>query len=141
MKFLKDLFSRSKYAVLAAFLGLAGVAVAQTAYYGWNPSTGLEVMHGSDVSGGALPVLSGCATISASVGGASAGRFQTSGTTCNLVITFPSAAPNGWYCTAANITNKTATNAFFLTSTTTTSCTFTATTVASDNVIWNAVGY
>lgn len=140
MKFLKDLFARFKYAALAAALGFAGVASAQV-YYGWNPSTGLEVSHGSDVSGGVLPVLSGCATISASVGGASAGRFQTSGTTCNLVITFPSAAPNGWYCTAANITSKTATNAFFLTSTTTTSCTFTATTVASDNVIWNAVGY
>lgn len=120
-------------------LGLGGVALAQTVYYGWNPSTGLETTHGADVSGGALPVLSGCATISASVGGASAGSFATSGTSCNLTITFPSAAPHGWYCTANDIT--TTADKVVQSATTTTSCTFTGTTAAADVIVWNAVGY
>lgn len=138
MKFLKDLLSRSKYAVLAAMLGLGGVAVAQT-YYGWNPSTGLEVIHGADVSGGVLPVLSGCATISASVGGASAGKFVTSGTSCTLTLTFPSAAPNGWTCFANDVT--TPADKVVQSATTTTSCSFTGTTVAADVIVWNAIGY
>lgn len=138
MKFLKDLFARFKYAALAAALGFAGVATAQV-YYGWNPTTGLEVTHGSDVSGGVLPVLSGCATISASVGGASAGKFATSGTSCTLTITFPSAAPNGWACFANDIT--TPADTVKQNASTTTSCTFAGTTVAADVIVWNAVGY
>jgi len=124
---------------LLGLLGLGGVALAQTVYYGWNPITGLETTHGADVSGGALPALSGCATISASVGGASAGKFTTSGTSCNLTITFSSAAPNGWYCTANDIT--TSADKVVQTATTTTSCTFAGTTVAADVIVWNAVGY
>ena len=124
---------------LLGLLGLgAGAVVAQT-YYGWNPTTGLETTHGADVSGGALPTLSGCATISASVGGASAGKFATSGTSCNLTITFPSAAPNGWYCTANDIT--TSADKVVQTASTTTSCTFSGTTSAADVIVWNAVGF
>ena len=123
----------------ASILGIGGLALAQSVYYGWNPSTGLETTHGADVSGGPLPVLSGCATISASVGGASAGKFVTSGTSCNLTITFPSAAPNGWACFASDLTttaDKVVQNA-----STTTSCTFAGTTVAADTIVWNAIGY
>lgn len=126
--------------IVAGFaLGFGGAALAQSVYYGWNPSTGLEVSHGADVSGGVLPVLTGCATISASVGGASAGQFVTSGTSCTLVITFPSAAPNGWSCFANDVT--TPADKVVQSATTTTSCSFTGTTVAADKILWNAVGY
>lgn len=148
MKFLKDLFSRSKYAVLAAFLGLAGVATAQT-YYGWNPSTGLEVMHGVDVAGGTLPVLSttttSCgttATVAASMaGGASQFKLVANSTTCVLKFVFPSAAPNGWSCQATDQT--TATGAFRQTANDTTSCTLTAggATTTADVVLVNVVGF
>lgn len=123
----------------AAALAVCGVAYAQTVYYGYNPSTGLEVSHGADVSGGPLPVFSGCATISASVGGAYAGQLVTSGTSCALVITFPSAAPNGWNCT---LVDRGHAAIGVQASTTTTSCTFTAvTTTAADLMIWTALGY
>lgn len=125
-------------AFAAALLGVGSLAVAQV-YYGYNPSTGLEVTHGADVSGGVLPTFSGCATLSASVGGASAGQFATSGTSCALVITFPAAAPNGWYCVAVDRTHAAL---GVQASSTSTSCTFTAiTTTAADTVVWTAQGY
>ncbi len=124
--------------VSALVFGFAGVASAQV-YYGYNPVTGLEVTHGADVSGGVLPVLSGCATISASVGGATAGKFATSGTSCNLTITFPSAAPNGWACWASDLT--TPADTVKEASTTTTTAVFAGTTVAADVIVWNCIGY
>lgn len=138
MKFLKSLSTQLSVFLAAALLGFAGVATAQV-YYGWNPSTGLEVSHGADVSAGALPVLSACTTISASVGGAYAGQFVTSGTSCALVITFPSAAPNGWSCTLVDRGHPAV---GVQASSTTTSCTFTAvTTTAADTMVWTALGY
>lgn len=138
-KFLRGLNKGTAF-FIAAMLGLGTVVLAQT-YTGYNSTTGLNSTYGADVTIGPLPVLTGCATISASVGGPTAGRFQTSGTSCNLVITFPGAAPNGWACFATNITSRTSTNVVVQSATTTTSCTFAGTTVASDNIIWNAIGY
>lgn len=131
-------------AFVAVLLGFAGVADAQT-YYGWNPVTGLEVTHGADVSGGVQPVLSysgGCGTVVSAAGGASAGTFTigTFSTSCTITITFPSAAPNGWFCTFNDLT--TPADAPKQTSTTTTNCVTTAgTLVTADKVAWNAVGY
>lgn len=128
----------SLFASLALF-ALGSLDAQAQVYYGYNPSSGIEVLHGAEVFGGPLPVLTGCATISVSVGGASGGRFQTSGTSCNLTITFPSAAPNGWACFATDITTAVVLRQA---STTSTSCTFAAAvTTAADNIIWNAAGY
>lgn len=128
----------SVFASLIVF-GLGAVPAEAQVYYGFNPSTGLEVSHGTDVSGGVLPVFSACTTISAAVGGAYAGQLVTSGTSCALVITFPSAAPNGWLCT---LVDRTHAAIGVQASSTTTSCTFTAvTTTAADVMVWSALGY
>ena len=129
------MFRKIGLAILAALFATAALAVD----YGWSPSTGLEAFHGAFVTQGAQPVLSGCATISAAAGGATGGKFATSGTSCNLVITFPSAAPNGWCCKANDLT--TPANAINQNATTTTSATFAGTTVAADVVQWFCVGY
>lgn len=136
-KFLRGLNKGTAF-FIAAMLGLGTVVLAQT-YTGYNSTTGLNSTYGADVTIGPLPVLTGCATISASVGGPTAGRFQTSGTSCTLTITFPGAAPNGWACFASDIT--TVADTVKQTATTTTSCTFAGTTAAADNIIWNAIGY
>jgi hypothetical protein len=136
------MFKTLKAKILAALSGaaLAGVVFAASAgYYGWNPATGLEVLHGSVVGGGTPLTLTGCATISNSVGGASGGSFNTSGTSCALVITFPSAAPNGWYCAAQDLT--TPADTVKQNASTTTSCTFAGTTVANDLIAYEVQGY
>lgn len=126
-------------AILGLALGFGTVATAQT-YFGANVVGNQMVLSGALVSaGGAAPVLSGCATISASVGGPTAGRFQTSGTSCTLVITFATAAPNGWACNAKDIT--TPADTVNEVSTTTTSATFAGTTVAADNIVYFCIGY
>lgn len=134
------MFKRFQGLLFGALLAVAGLAGAQAAvYYGYNPSTGLEVSHGADVSGGVLPKFTACTTISAAVGGAYAGQLVTSGTSCALVITFPSAAPNGWACT---LVDRTHAAIGVQASSTTTSCTFTAvTTTAADTLVWTALGY
>ena len=138
------MLNRVKGLLFGALLALAGFVCSTTpasaqVYYGYNPSTGLEVSHGTDVSAGVLPKFTGCATISAAVGGAYAGQLVTSGTSCALVITFPSAAPNGWQCT---LVDRTHAAIGVQASSTTTSCTFTAvTTTAADTVVWTALGY
>jgi hypothetical protein len=137
-------------AFLATVLGFAGPALADNTgsaiYFGYNPATGLEFTHGADVSGGVSPVITGtagCGTLTAkTTGGASAGSVTlgTFATSCTLTITFPSAAPNGWYCTFADLSVPTA---FTEASTTTTTCvTNVSTTATTGNVVvWNAVGY
>lgn len=136
-------------AFVAIVLGVAGLALADntgsSVVFGWNPSTGLEVTHGADVSGGVSPVLTysaGCGTVTAQAGGASAGTFTigTFATSCTITITFPSAAPNGWFCTFNDLT--TAADAPKQASTTTTNCVTTAgTMVTGDKAVWNAIGY
>lgn len=155
MKFLKSLrkgtvdIRKATVLALCALLGFAGLATAQTVYYGWNPVTGLEAFHGTEVSGGALPVLSttttACgttATVAASMaGGASQFKLVANAATCVLKFVFPSAAPNGWSCTATDQT--TSTGAFRQTANDTTSCTLTAggATTAADVVLVNVVGF
>lgn len=134
----------SVFASLVVF-GLGAAPAEAQVYYGYNPSTGLEVTHGADVAGGVLPVFTysaGCGTVVSVVGGASAGTFTigTFATSCTITITFPSAAPNGWFCTFNDLT--TPADAPKQASTTTTNCVTTAgTLVTADKVAWNAVGY
>lgn len=123
---------------IAAFnFGATDKVSAQTTNLNGNYTT--VIIPGAPITIGAQAAITGCGTISAQVGGAGGGRFQTTTTSCAPVITFPAAAPNGWACFMTDlVTAVTLRQA----STTTTTCTFaTATTVASDNLVWYAVGY
>ncbi len=124
-------------AVLGMALGFGTVATAQT-YYGPDVVGNRNVLPGALITAGTQPVLSGCPTISAQTGGATAGKFVTSGTACALVITLP-AAPNGYICFATDLTNAVVTKQA---STTATSCTFTSfVTVGGDTILFQAIGY
>lgn len=127
--------------ILLALAALSLATVALAVDYGWNPSTGLEAFHGSLVSQGTTPVISGCATISAQVGGASAGKFQSTSVACSPTFTFPTAAANGWVCTVQDqVTTATKINQ---TSFTTTTAVFTnsAATVSGDTYVFICFGF
>lgn len=136
--------------LLGALAGLglvAALAFAQTSnlsvYFGFNPSTGLNVTQGTAVAGGNLPILSttttSCGTYatvnSSMVGGASTWQVtaNSAGGTCTLKFTFPSAVPNGYFCVAYDET--TVAKIWAQSAHSTTSCTVTAGTVASSDLI------
>lgn len=145
MKFLR----KSTAVLLGALIGFAGVALAQTVYYGWNPVTGLETTHGTAISAGAVPVLSSTttscgtyATVNASlVGGASAFQVTANTTSCTLKFVFPSAAPNGYNCVTQDET--TSTGAFRQIAHDTISCTVASTgaTVSGDKILTEVNGF
>lgn len=85
----------------------------------------------------------GCGeTSGTTTGGATAGKFQTSGTTsCSTVITLPT-APHGWSCTAIDLTTSADAVNPHQTATTTTSATITSGTIVGSDVIqFSCVGY
>jgi hypothetical protein len=131
----------------AGLLAVTGAVLADnaSAYFGWNPSTGLEVVHGSLVSGGVSPVVTGstgCGTLTAKAGGASTGTVTigTFATSCVITITFPSAAPNGWVCGFKDLT--TPADSVTQASTSTTACASSAATmVTGDKLLYDAHGF
>lgn len=131
---------------LAALLGFGTMALAQT-YVGYNPATGLNSTYGADVSIGSQPVITfsaGCGTVTAKVGGASGGQFTigTFVTSCLVTITFPAAAPNGWYCSFNDLTTPADAPKQVTSGSTTTACATSAGTVVTGDVInWTAFGY
>lgn len=135
-----------KFAALLAglFVTLCAVAPANAAtYYGFNPATGLETLHGNLVSGGTAVVVTAntCGTLGTVTAGATAGKVVAGAvTTCTLVLTFPAAAPNGWVCVFTNLTTKA--DVVRQASSTTTSCTTAAETIVSgDTIAFYAIGY
>lgn len=127
--------------ILLALAAMSLATVALAVDYGWNPSTGLEAFHGALVSQGTTPVITGCATISLQVGGASAGKFQSTSVACAPTFTFPTAAANGWVCTVQDqVTTATKINQ---TSFTTTTAVFTnsAATVSGDTYVFICFGF
>jgi hypothetical protein len=104
-----------------------------------NVGTGPFTLKGGMISGGTtFTITSGCATVSARTGGATAGTFATTTTgACTPVIALPT-APNGWACNASVLNRA---NVFTQTATTTTSCTVSGTTVSGDTVIFSAIGF
>jgi len=127
--------------LLVLFAGLAVCATALAVDYGWNPSTGLEAFHGAFVSQGTAPAITGCATVSAQVGGATAGKFSSTSAACAPTFTFPSAAANGWMCFVQDqVTPATKINQ---TSFTTTTAVFTnsAATVSGDTYVYYCIGF
>lgn len=82
--------------------------------------------------------ITGCGTVTAVKGGATAGTFTAGQTSCVPVITLPY-SPNGWYCSYWDITTNTDT--LKETASTTTSCTGTGTVASSDVIYWQARGF
>ena len=106
----------------------AAASVADTAF---------PLVNAIGSAGTTFTIASGCATVSNLVGGPTAGKFQTSGTSCTPVITLP-AAPTGWVCIAQDLTTSAT---FRQTASTTTSCTVTATVTANDTITFVAFAY
>lgn len=88
-------------------------------------------------TGAPVNISSGCATVSATSGSATAFQFATSGTSCTPVIQLPP-APKGWNCFAQDVTHPVV---FTETAQTAFSCTVTGTTTASDVVQVTATPY
>lgn len=95
------------------------------------------------VSGGTAPTNSGTCAINTQVGGNTAGSFKANGACSSgtIVLTFATTAPNGWACTASDLT--TPANLIKPGPTyTTTTATFTGVTMAaSDLVTFSCVGF
>jgi hypothetical protein len=93
------------------------------------------------LSGGTFPTITGCGTISATAGGATAGTFATNTTgTCAAVIPLPT-APNGWTCYVQDLTKHVATNIMIQSASATNSCTVTGTTASGDVMNFLAIGW
>lgn len=110
-------------------LGLAAGLIAVSAlalatpgpsYFGWNPSTGLETIHGALVDGGATAVVlkanaasNSCfSDVTASSLASASGQFtSTIDGACLIDVVFPAASngPSGhWYCGVNDVTDGTA---------------------------------
>lgn len=83
-------------------------------------------------------LITGCGTVTAVKGGATAGTFAAGATSCTPVIALPYSA-NGWYCSAWDITTNTDT--LKQSADSTTSCTMTGTVVSADVIVWQARGF
>jgi hypothetical protein len=91
------------------------------------------------IATGSPPTLSGTCTTASQVGANTAGTFTATCVAQTVIITFATTAPNGWTCNAHDL--STPTDALNQTATSATSCTLTGTTVASDLISFNAVGF
>jgi hypothetical protein len=94
---------------------------------------------GSLIAGGTAPTVSGTCTHSTQVGGNSAGTVVVTCTAQTLILTFATTAPHGYLCDAFDQT--TSADNMRQTANTTTSCTLTGTTAASDVVAFHAVAF
>jgi hypothetical protein len=140
-------------ALIAAVLGVAGLALATGAntglnsYLGFNPATGLTGAPGIPYAVGPMPVLSGAgcgtlATVQASeTGGSSVVLFTANATTCTLTLTVPTISPatspagfpTALFCIPVDETHVA--TAASQTAHTTTSCTVSLTGVTSGDTI------
>jgi len=103
-----------------------------------------SLLMGAGVIGFPVPVIargkqnvSGC-SLAGAVGGAAAGQFTSGSTSCTVTITPGITAPNGFYCSAHDLTAPT--NTLSETATTTTACTISGTVGSGDTIVWQ-VGY
>lgn len=117
-----------------------------TTDFGMVSSTGTYWVYSGfqDVSkAGASPAqtpanITGCGTLVTLTGGATAGTIKAVATSCTPVIPLPY-SPNGWICTAYDITTNTDT--LKQTAFTVNSCTLTGTVAAADILVWKANGF
>lgn len=99
-----------------------------------------EIINGQQITlqGSKFSVTSGCGTVGSVTGQATTGSFTAGQTSCVPVIALPT-APNGWVCTASDITNTA--NLFKQTAKSTTSCTMSSTVTSADVIVFNAMPY
>lgn len=122
------------YRPLTNFLGFT----TQNAFRGGFDANGAFQINYGFNSQGTKFTASGCSN-SSTVGGAVAGQFASGTTgTCTVVITLP-ASPNGWACSASDI--STPANLISQSATSTTSCTITGSTTSGDTIVFKAMGY
>lgn len=91
------------------------------------------------ITNGSVPTITGCGTPGSQTGGSTTGSFTAGATSCTPVITPGFTAPNGWYCTATDLT--TPADLFHQTAESTTTCTLTATVSAADVILFSAKAY
>ena len=104
-------------------------------------ASGNEQVVGGRIALGTFPTITGCGTISATAGGATAGTFTTNTTgTCTAVIPLPT-APNGWTCYVQDVTKHLAANIMIQSASATNSCTVTGTTASGDVLNFMAIGW
>lgn len=119
--------------VAKASSSLFGVAKVDnttiTASAGTISATGLSV--------GTPPTITGCGTISSQVGGALAGTFVTSATSCTPVLTILPTSTNGYFCMISDQSLGTGALIGSISSTTTTATFPTFTTVATNVLAFN----
>ena len=93
------------------------------------------------VSGGTPPTLTGTCTTATQTGGNTAGSFAASCTAQTVIMTFGSTAPHGWICVALDQTTTADTLKQSAGSASTTACTLSGTTVASDVIVFQATAF
>jgi hypothetical protein len=109
-----------------------------------SPTIATPTISGPPVAAGTAAGLTGtgaCATITTQKGGAWAGQATCTGTTgaSTFIITAGTTAPNGWSCTASDLT--TAANILRQSTVSATACTIAGTVNANDVLTFTAVAY
>jgi len=94
---------------------------------------------GALIAGGSAPTATGTCTRGAQVGGNTSGSIVLTCTSQTVILTFSTTAPHGWLCDASDQT--TIADNMKQTANSTTSCTLTGTTAASDVVLFHAVAF
>lgn len=128
--------------LLFAVLALGTLAIAQTAlYYGFNPTTGQDVLRGALVDGSPTQPITGCSATSI-VGGSNAGSFISGVTgTCTATLTDAQPAPHGFTCFVVDGQAPTYAAVMRQTATSTTGCTVSGTTTSGDKLVFLMIGY
>lgn len=111
---------------------VSGASVTSAAATSYTIKTGI-------ILGGSAPTLSGTCTSGTQHGGNTAGDFLATCTAQTVILTFATTAPTGWVCAAKDTT--TVADVMNQTASSTTTCTLTGTTVASDKIIFTAMAY
>lgn len=118
--------------------GCVGIGVAVIPTATCLQTTSAKITTGL-LKGGSTPTLGGTCTTGSQAGGNTGGKFAATCSSQTVTITFGFTATNGWVCNAKDIT--TPADTLNQTAYTTTSCTLTGTTAASDTVVFDAVAF
>lgn len=106
-----------------------------------NSSTVGNYFYGARIMLGSVPTPTGTCAINNQVGGNTAGSFKANGACAagTVILTFAATAPNGYVCSAHDMT--TPADAMNQTAYSTTSCTLTGTMASADQVTFSATGF
>lgn len=122
----------------ARFLGTIMQGVGSTGGVAITPQGQSVLTTASYIGNGAPPTLTGTCTTGSQVGGSTVGSFTATCVAQTVIIALPPST-NGWACNARDIT--TPADTLLQISSTKTSATLSGTTVASDTILFNCVGY